>query len=280
MVDGIRDEFGPTTTQQKGEDKDNNNDGGDDDDDLSCSSFSLSRVVVECKHRMRALLPNGPRFSECIQAVVYCFMYEADDADIVQVLRTTNPSPKANAAGTTKSIVTEKPSGPLMTDYFKKASPATEDQTDASDKVKDENDERAVDKTKARDKKVSFSESVTLHGDVSEEKKETKSNVTMKIAVDRVSLDDPQFQHRANWNAVILPKLRRWVDAVYTIRESDDKRYRLLTAVSMIAAANDNEQHEQSSRKDHVEAAWEVIFEECDFLRDGMSGERYRIDCR
>merc|ERR1711884_932980 len=72
MVDGIRDEFGPTTGIPGGRTSFIDEKVDDDDDDFSCGSFTLSRVVVECKHRMKALLPNGPRFSECIQAVIYC----------------------------------------------------------------------------------------------------------------------------------------------------------------------------------------------------------------
>ena len=63
MVDGIRDELGPTTVVSSGKANNNGQEDGDDDDDLSCDSLSLSRVVVECKHRMNKLL-NGPRFSE------------------------------------------------------------------------------------------------------------------------------------------------------------------------------------------------------------------------
>jgi hypothetical protein len=325
MVDGIRDELGPTTWTSRegrtnerkdtGETKTNNNQNdadADDDDDFSCESFSLSRVVVECKHRMRALLPNGPRFSECIQAVVYCFMYEADDADIVQVLRCSKkPSSSANVNAKLKSNKEsiEKHSGALLTDFYKKSSPS-DGKSAANVTAKNDNDNVVEEGTNKINSKEIGSDSATTDGDVSEninvaaaaaattttttEQHDTNdaidtSDVTMKIEVDRVSLDDPQFGHRANWKAFILPKLRRWVDAVYEIRQSDDKRYRLLTALSMMTAVdndNDNDtasggqQQQQQSRKDHVKAAWELVFEECDFLREGMSGERYRIETR
>ena len=66
-IDGIRQELGP---------------GGPNDDD----SWVLKWVVVECKHRMHQLKPSPP-LHEMIQAAAYCFMYQVEDADIVQVLR-------------------------------------------------------------------------------------------------------------------------------------------------------------------------------------------------
>ena len=307
MVDGIRDELGPTT-RPSGEGRTNESEDTDetknDDDDLSCDSFSLSRVVVECKHRMRALLPNGPRFSECIQAIVYCFMYEADDADIVQVLRRSKKTKNNTKLKSNKESRKEHP-GALLTDFYKKSSPG--DGKSAADvTAKNKNDNAIEEGTDKRNIKEIGSDSSTTDGDANENtnkaavtksinQNDTKdiidsSDVTMKIAVDRVSLDDPQFGHRANWKAFILPKLRQWVDAVYEIRQSDDKRYRLLTALSMMAAVDSNgnatanngqeQQQQHQSQKDHIRAAWELIFEECDFLREGMSGERYRIETR
>ena len=284
MVDGIRDELGPSTMISR-ETKSQKDD--IDDDDLSYGSFSLSRVVVECKHRMRKLLPNGPRFSECIQAVVYCFMYEADDADIVQVLR-SSANPKS------KSIKEKADKGALLTNYFEK-SVLSDGKSGVDDRVKDENSGNVVKETNESNDNEANSTTVLKGGEVNVEGKigivaSTKpaeendkndtinSNVKMTIAVDRVSLDDPNFGHRNNWKTIILPKLRQWVDAVYRIRQSDDKRYRLLTALSAMSSSDAGvelqEQLEQS-RKNHARAAWELVFEECDFLRDGMSGERY-----
>ena len=314
MVDGIRDELGPTTRPSREggtkESEDTEETKNDDDDDLSCDSFSLSRVVVECKHRMRALLPNGPRFSECIQAVVYCFMYEADEADIVQVLRRSKP--KHNTKLDSKKEAREQHSGPLLTDIYKKSSPIDGKSTANVTAKKENGDaiEEGTDKDNSKEIGSAFA-TTDGEGDANENtnivavaaaaatktinQNDTKdtidtSDVTMKIAVDRVSLDDPQFGHRANWKAIILPKLRQWVDAVYEIRQSDDKRYRLLTTLSMMAAVDNsdsgngndtaNGEQQQQSRKDHAKAAWELVFEECDFLREGMSGERYRIETR
>lgn len=281
MVDGIRDELGPTRGTCGEWGKDERKDASEmDDDDLSCDSFSLSRVVVECKHRMRALLPNGPRFSECIQAVVYCFMYETNDADIIQVLRSTTQSTNAKVKNNNDK---SKHLGPLLTDYYNKVIPnrtninsadtiqncgedvSKKGSNDGTCKESNEKGERTADKKLESD----------------EGENTNRSSVTMKIAVDRVWLDDPRYGHRANWKAIILPKLRRWVDAVYRIRQSDDKRYRLLTALSMAAANSDlvgGEQEKQQTRRGHARAAWDLVLEECDFLKEGMSGERYRIE--
>ena len=284
MVDGIRDELGPTrgtpVEWRKVEEK---NVQEKDDDDLSCDSFSLSRVVVECKHRMRALLPNGPRFSECIQAVVYCFMYETNDADIIQVLRSTTQTANIEIKNDNDN---RKHSGPLLTDYFHKTSPKNAKALDTIENNNEDADKKGTNNTAdeeivdAKTNKLKTMAGKKIE-DVEEKKNNNRSDVTMQIAVDRVWLDDPRFDHRANWKAVILPKLRRWVDAVYRIRQSDDKRYRLLTALSNIAADDSlvgNEQEMQQTRRDHARAAWEIVFEECDFLREGMSGERYRIE--
>jgi len=288
MVDGVRDELGPKTWPGERENKNKTNiesksaaTSDDDDDDLSCDSFCLSRVVVECKHRMNKLLPNGPRFSECIQAVVYCFMYEADDADIIQVLRTKTPKIENKNC----NQASNEHSGPLLTDYYKQPSPNgnsknIEEATIESNSKKSNSSSSMIVGNAINDNKEA---AVTDKRECKNQKDDIGSDVTMKIGVDRVSLDDPQFGHRANWKNVILPKLRQWVDAVYRIRKSDDKRYRLLTAVSMMAShssaiESDEKELLQQNRRNYVKAAWELIFEECDFLRDGLSGERYRIE--
>lgn len=271
MVDGIRDELGPSTVSSLEEANKNGQGGDNDDDDVSCNSFSLSRVVVECKHRMNKLL-NGPRFSESIQAVVYCFMYEVDDADIVQVLRSKNGTKKA-----------------LLTDHFEtldsnndKADVTQKDQDNKSqknaDETKENESEKAKDNIKIEEGEVSTNDKTEASKERSpatDKNEAIENNVTMTIGVDRVSLDDPNFGHRANWNTIILPKLRQWVDAVYRIRESDDKRYRLLASLSAIEVSSSQEVLEET-RKHHAKAAWELVFEECSFLREGLSGERYR----
>ena len=48
------------------------------------------------------------------------------------------------------------------------------------------------------------------------------------LTVSSLNLDDPSMQHRNNFEAVVLPRLRSFVDAVYAIRSCDDRRYQLL----------------------------------------------------
>lgn len=108
---------------------------------------------------------------------------------------------------------------------------------------------------------------------------DASNNITMQISVHRLSLDDPNFAHRDNWEAIPLPKLRQWVDAVYEIRRSDDKQYRLLSStasMSMSMSMSSAAAETAEDPRDHVRAAWGLVFEECGFLRDGVSGERYR----
>ncbi|GAX14715.1 hypothetical protein FisN_11Hh256 [Fistulifera solaris] len=73
-----------------------------------------------------------------------------------------------------------------------------------------------------------------------------------QILVSRVSLDDPALQHKTNWTTIVLPRLRAFVDAVYSIRSSDDLRYRLLASSS-------------ESELGSV-AAWEFLHEQCPWL--------------
>lgn len=73
-VDGIREELAPALSNTDGEEF------ADDD------SWVLRKVIVECKHRMHRIQPIPPIYEQ-IQTIVYCLMYEIDDADIVQVLR-------------------------------------------------------------------------------------------------------------------------------------------------------------------------------------------------
>lgn len=77
-----------------------------------------------------------------------------------------------------------------------------------------------------------------------------QSNITIRIS--RVSLDDPIWQHRQQWNTEILPRLRSFVDAVYNIRGDDNKRYRFLTARSDISSTAE---------------AWQILFDECTWLK-------------
>ena len=72
-IDGIREELIPSTQ------------GGDDDD----NSWVLAKVIVKCKHQMYKLQASPPLY-EMIQITAYCFMYQVQDANLVQVLREKN----------------------------------------------------------------------------------------------------------------------------------------------------------------------------------------------
>ena len=77
---------------------------------------------------------------------------------------------------------------------------------------------------------------------------------SIEIDIKRVSLDDPLLQHRRNWNDVILPRLRSFVEAVYRIRSNDTRRYQLLTAMS--------------NPTGNLLEAWNILHEECPWLKD------------
>jgi hypothetical protein len=76
----------------------------------------------------------------------------------------------------------------------------------------------------------------------------------VEIAVNRVSIDDPLFQHRYQWGKIVLPRLCSFVDAVYRIRACDEKRYRLLMAMA-------------SSSLSTQADAWKLLHEECPWLQ-------------
>lgn len=75
----------------------------------------------------------------------------------------------------------------------------------------------------------------------------------VEINIKRVSLDDNIMQHRRYWKETVLPRLRTFVEAVYRVRADDDKRYRLLSAMS-----------DPSTNL----GAWNVLHDECPWLKD------------
>ena len=76
------------------------------------------------------------------------------------------------------------------------------------------------------------------------------------ITCNRVSLDDPIMQHRQNWHAIILPRLRSFVDAAYSIRQNDDKRYRIIREAAIVSSGGDET------------TFWQILLDECPWLVD------------
>mmetsp|Transcript_47300 Transcript_47300/g.143236 ORF Transcript_47300/g.143236 Transcript_47300/m.143236 type:complete len:683 (-) Transcript_47300:470-2518(-) len=83
---------------------------GDFDDGMT-----VREVIVECKHRMKRALDPPPLYDQ-IQAVAYCFMYDTDVAEIVQVVRKRIPRrpgedsvTKCVANGKVSNIMPSKP---------------------------------------------------------------------------------------------------------------------------------------------------------------------------
>ena len=81
------------------------------------------------------------------------------------------------------------------------------------------------------------------------------------ITVTRISLNDPIYQHRHHWETTLLPRLASFVDAVYSIRKDDGKRYRLLMALI-------RSQQLGTCNADGDEEAWNVLWDECRWMRD------------
>lgn len=205
----------------------------------------LRPVVVECKHRMkRAILP--PPLYDQIQVIAYCFMYNTNEADIVQVVRKKEASKKKQT--NTKPIYRRDseakmvPSSGMTTNgnvpavHLKSSSTPTlaaisisEHEPDASVAIIPETlKETAID---ARD----------------------NANAKICIDVTRLSLDDPIMQHRRNWNEVVLPRLCSFVNAVYAVRSDDQKRYQLISSLTKTDSG-------------HSKEAWEILHSECQWL--------------
>lgn len=99
-----------------------------------------------------------------------------------------------------------------------------------------------------------------------------KDKTTMEISVCRISMDDVRYQLNHNWESMILPRLKSWVEGIYEIRSSDDKRYRLLIASSsssLSSAIGDDDDGilEQQSLQ-QLRDAWNILFQECPWLVD------------
>jgi hypothetical protein len=227
-VDGIRDELAP-------------GDLGDEDDD----SWFLRQVIVECKHRMRQIQPIPPLYEQ-IQAAAYCFLYEVDDADIVQVLRTELADDEGDEP-TQKRQKSED-------DEEKKSDMVTE-----VDGKKQGDDDQSGEKTSsevAEDRKGRAEPAAPTHGSVEAQNGSSARNrSTVTLSVNRVSLDDPLMQHRQNWTAQVLPRLRSFVEAVYSIRRDEGLRYTFLQAT----ASDENQQS--------VTAAAQMLLELCPWLQ-------------
>lgn len=286
-VDGIREELTPN---------DNNGHGataGDDDDD----SWVMKRIVVELKHRMNRIYHSPPLYEQ-IQAVTYCFMYNVDNADIVQVIRqdgedeeqTANgeESPKAKGGGlenkdsnaggvqNENSSGNEKGSKSAVTSHGEIVS-VTKDNVNNTEREEEDKGAAALvvvgsgsaiepipastsgDSTlPSSDAKEATEESQQNNASnctKGSRKRQPRRKKPLSMQTDRVSLDDPMFQHRQNWHDVILPRLCSFAQAIYAIRKDDSKRYRLLTACSDPLG-----QLEQD--------AWAMLHEECHWLKN------------
>ena len=79
---------------------------------------------------------------------------------------------------------------------------------------------------------------------------------TTKITRSRISLDDPVMKHGENWVSTILPRLRKFVEAVYSIRSSNEKRYSMIKAAATAGLGGDSTEW------------WSILIGECPFLID------------
>lgn len=86
-----------------------------------------------------------------------------------------------------------------------------------------------------------------------------RNNQHVEITISRISLNDPIHNHKYHWTATLLPRLASFVDAVYTIRKDDTKRYRMLMAM----VTYQNEDADAAAEKE----AWSLLWNECPWLK-------------
>ena len=238
MIDGVRDELYhvPSVTSIQDGSGITNYDLKPEHMDLNYSDddeWSIRQVVVECKHRMNKAF-NPPPIYEQIQCLIYAFMYEtSSEAEIVQVVRNGTQNDGGDNLDTTlqnKQVlveVNEKQLGGTATECVKKL-----------------HEDNSTNKSKQNASSTSPSPTTSV-----------------KITSHRVSLDEPVMRHRQNWNDTVLPRLRSFVDAIYSIRSNDDKRYRLLRATALASSGGGGEYD-----------WWQIIHDECPWLLDCNTG--------
>jgi len=276
-VDGIRDELWCPPS-------DNNTETSAFDEE-----WQLRQIIVECKHRMRKTFHSPPLYDQ-IQTTAYCLMYNVDDADIVQVMRKPKPrtTRKVQKTCATNSAADRKAEKLAKSDSKDDiAAPETDGQNSAPAEIEnetaistyvrntdscsnetgdrrsttelkdDKNGEAAQAPSETSEPVASNTEVATTSGDNAKQKTEDEKkepSTTVEIDVKRVSLDDPLLQHRRNWNDIVLPRLRSFVEAVYRVRGDDSKRYRLLAVMS--------------DPTGNLLEAWNIVHEECPWLKD------------
>jgi hypothetical protein len=214
-------------------------------------------------------------------------MYNVDNADIVQVMRNPKPSEpnKVQKTNETDTVTNRKPESTVASESTdgglraeeaptvfstetvpknRKASLMNDNHVDLD--MKEKANAKLVATDVEEDKKPHATEVEGALPENTVEVPETNEHISkakdksnhepitaVEIDVKRVSIDDPLFQHRQNWNDIILPRLRSFVDAVYSIRANDNKRYRLLVAMSDPSGTSE---------------AWNILHEECPWLKD------------
>ena len=192
--------------------------------------WELRRVVVECKHRMRNAHSTPPLYDQ-IQTLVYCLMLDTTEADIIQVTRSITETSRNQQQTQTQTLDDKE----IAMSEVCVSAVDSETQHDSMMVSTDP----SGNKRKARKQKL-------------RKERKVKPKSVVDIAVSRISLDDPIMQHRSNWEIMILPRLRLFVETVYSIRGDNEKR-RLLLLACDIAAPGSLE-------------AWDLLHQECPWL--------------
>ncbi len=217
--------------------------------------WSLRKVIVECKHRVNRAF-NPPPIYDQIQAVVYSFLYEVNESEIVQVVRSRN------ANGTMESVEGRRHED---NDSRLKHHSICTNNNRISSRVNSNSNDRSSDTTPSRvlnkvgratDKALNVENIVqSLSSSSRPSQGRTTSLSTVNITSFRVSLDDPVMKHRQNWYSTVLPRLRSFVDAIYNIRSDDDKRYRFLRAAALALSHGGDESE-----------WWQFLHDECPWM--------------
>jgi hypothetical protein len=264
-VDGVRDELWCPPGQTS--------------NTMEYEQWELRKVIVECKHRMRAAYNTPPLYDQ-IQTTAYCLMYGTEEADIIQVLRQVKDEsrPAKRLKGAKHHGLSPKSPDDSVKWGQRKISDlmqsARKSITGTSEDPSSQSAPLAIEKTMDEDNKFSGDveqgnidsvERVVDEKDAkpaSEEKENKPEEIevkesTIEIVTWRMSLSDPVMNHKFHWQSIILPRLRSIVEAIYLIRANDEERKLFLQVVT-------NE--EQNGYETRV--SWDMLHRYCPWLEE------------
>ena len=184
-------------------------------------------------------------------------MYGVEEADLVQVVRNPTNHGTKPIKNNTMPTVSTSPSE-TSTNGSGRINGAVKPSTDGSS-TPNETIRSSVTKTNENTSMVNHgkTKSATTAATTTSTD-DSKATDTIEIVINRVSLSDSVMRHQENWVAVVLPRIRSFVEAVYRVRRDDTLRFSLLQAM-----AGDQQQQSLATA---TAAAWDILHSQCPWL--------------